>query len=103
MDRKISYVVKEEIGQVLLKYAKDLNVDPAVLPLEKLSEGFEVELEHGSVDARTDVTHDNVLMILKIALAHYEEMGPEYYVELKKMEERLEPTWKGKSIFKDRQ
>ncbi len=103
MDQKISYVGKKEIDQVLLRYAGDLNVDLAVLPLEKLAEGFEVELEHGSVDARTDVTHDNVLMILKIALAHYEEMGPEYYVELKKMEERLEPTWKGKSIFKDRQ
>lgn len=47
--------------------------------------GMDVELEHGTVDPKTDVTHDDPLMTGKIALAHLTEF-PDYYTRLAKME-----------------
>ena len=47
--------------------------------------GLGVELEHGSVTPRTDVTHDDPLLTGKIALAHLTEF-PDYYTRLAKME-----------------
>lgn len=40
-----------------------------------------VELEHGKIDPRTDVTHDDAIMTGKIALAHLYER-PDYYQRL---------------------
>jgi hypothetical protein len=39
---------------------------------------MDVELEHGTQDADTDVTGDDPLMTGKIALAHLREL-PDYY------------------------
>jgi len=47
--------------------------------------GLAVELEHGSRDPATDVTHDDLLMTGKIALAHLTEIR-DYYTRLAKME-----------------
>lgn len=47
--------------------------------------GLEVELEHGSRNPQTDVTHDDALLTGKIALAHLNE-NPEYYYQLALME-----------------
>ena len=46
--------------------------------LQDLLEGINVELEHGSINPSTDVTHDNLIMTAKIALAHLNEF-PNYY------------------------
>lgn len=46
---------------------------------------MEVELEHGSQDPATDVTHDDPVLTGKIALAHLNEF-PDYYVRLERME-----------------
>lgn len=47
--------------------------------------GMEVELEHGTVRALTNVSSDHLLTTGKIALAHLIEI-PDYYTRLLKME-----------------
>ena len=47
--------------------------------------GLRVELEHGSHDPETNVTHNDELMTAKIAWAHLKEI-PDYYTRLAKME-----------------
>jgi Protein of unknown function (DUF5661) len=59
------------------------------IALEALRRGMEVELEHGSRDARTNVTDDNPFITGKIALAHLLEM-PDYYERLAVMEQEAE-------------
>lgn len=59
---------------------------------KQLSDGMNVELEHGLVDPATNVTNDDPLMTMKIALAHLNEF-PDYYIRLKKMEEEAEEFW----------
>lgn len=57
--------------------------------VEQFRMGMDVELEHGLVDANTNVTNDDPIMTGKIALAHLNEF-PDYYTRLKKMEEEAE-------------
>ncbi len=57
--------------------------------VEQFRVGLHVELEHGSRDPDTDVTHDDPIVTGKIALAHLNEF-PDYYVRLEKMEEEAE-------------
>ena len=88
------------IGKRLVKkMATDLNVDLDVVCIDDLIEGMKVELEHGYVSPKTNVTNNDLLLTLKIALAHFEESGPEYYKELKKLEKKLNKKWKNKTIF----
>jgi len=56
--------------------------------------GLDVELEHGTRDAQTNVTDDDSLMTGKIALAHLKEF-PDYYTRLEHMEKEA------KQFFKD--
>ena len=60
--------------------------------VEQFRMGMDVELEHGTVDPRTDVTGDDPLMTGKIALAHLTEF-PDYYTRLEEMEEAAEKYW----------
>jgi hypothetical protein len=55
-------------------------VDP-----EEFRMGLQVEMEHGSRDPRTNVTHDDPLLTGRIAWAHLQEL-PDYYTRLKEME-----------------
>lgn len=50
-----------------------------------LAEGYQVELEHGKRDKQTNVTNDDPMKTLKIALKHLKET-PVYYERLKKVE-----------------
>lgn len=50
-----------------------------------LSYGYNVELEHGKRDKQTNVTNDDPIKTLKIALKHLKET-PDYYTKLKKVE-----------------
>lgn len=52
---------------------------------EDFQEGIRVELEHGAVDPKTDVTHDDPYATAKIAWAHLLER-PDYYQKLLEME-----------------
>jgi hypothetical protein len=57
--------------------------------LEQFRIGLAVELEHGTQDPATDVTHDDETVTGKIALAHLKEIG-DYYTRLAAMEREAE-------------
>lgn len=57
--------------------------------LEQFRMGLAVELEHGSQDPATDVTHDDEIITGKIALAHLKEIS-DYYTRLAAMEQDAE-------------
>ena len=57
--------------------------------LEQFRMGLAVELEHGTQDASTDVTHDDETITGKIALAHLKEIS-DYYTRLAAMERDAE-------------
>ncbi len=63
--------------------------------LKQFRAGLGVELEHGSVNQTTDVTHDDPLKTGKIALAHLTEF-PDYYTRLAKMEAEAKTFWASK-------
>ena len=47
---------------------------------EELLSGMNIELEHGLISPKTNVTDDDLVMTAKIALAHLNEF-PNYYNE----------------------
>ena len=60
--------------------AKQLGIDfeKVSFTAEEYLEGINIELEHGTVDAETNVTNDDGLMTGKIAYAHLKENGLYY-------------------------
>ena len=46
--------------------------------IEEFLDGINIELEHGTISPKTNVTNDDLLMTSKIALAHLNEF-PNYY------------------------
>jgi hypothetical protein len=63
--------------------------------LEQFRAGIDVELEHGTHDAQTDVTGDDPITTGKIALAHMKEF-PDYYDRLERMEEEAKRDWEAR-------
>jgi hypothetical protein len=63
--------------------------------LEQFRAGFAVELEHGTVNQKTNVTNDDPRMTGKIALAHLTEF-PDYYTRLAKLEAEAKSFWDSK-------
>ena len=45
---------------------------------EEFLDGINIELEHGTINPKTNVTNDNLIVTAKIALAHLNEF-PNYY------------------------
>lgn len=45
---------------------------------EEFLDGINIELEHGTVDPKTNVTNNDLIVTAKIALAHLNEF-PNYY------------------------
>lgn len=68
------------------KVGAELSIDWTDYDVEQFRMGMNVELEHGIVDASTNVTNDDPIMTGKIALAHLNEIS-DYYTRLEKMEE----------------
>lgn len=71
--------------------ASMLNINFDKFAPEELLTGMNIELEHGLIDPKTNVTNNNILDTTKIALAHLNEY-PNYYNEeygLLKFEEFL--------------
>ena len=62
-----------------------IGVDWSRFDLEQFRAGMDVEFEHGSHDAQTDVTGDDPIVTGKIAWAHLLEM-PDYYERLEALE-----------------
>jgi len=71
---------------------KQLGIDWAKFDVEQFRMGMDVELEHGVVDAATNVTNDDPLMTGKIALAHLNEFA-DYYTRLERLEEEAKEFW----------
>ena len=69
-----------------------LGIDWSQVDLEQFRMGLAVELEHGTRDPETDVTHDDLTLTGKISLAHLREF-PDYYTRLDKMEEEAIEFW----------
>jgi len=70
------------------KIGESLRVNFDVITPQMLMDGMNVELEHGTVDKRTNVTNDDLVLTAKIALAHFAE-GTNYYEKLHEMEKGL--------------
>jgi len=60
--------------------------------LEQVRAGMDVEMEHGSRFPDLDVTFDDPVVTVKIALAHLREF-PDYYERLAMMEREAEAAW----------
>ncbi len=60
--------------------------------LEDVTVGMNVELEHGTRFPDLDVTGDDPVITVKIALAHLREF-PDYYDRLAVMESDAEAAW----------
>lgn len=69
--------------------ADKIGMDFSKWDVEQFRMGMDVELEHGKVDPRTNVTNDDPVMTGKIAWAHLNEI-PDYYTRLYEMEEEAE-------------
>ncbi len=74
------------------KIGEELGIDWTGFDVEQFRMGMDVELEHGTVDPKTNVTDDVPLITGKIALAHLNEFT-DYYDRLSKMEEEAEKYW----------
>jgi len=66
-----------------------IGINWSKIALEEFRVGLGVEMEHGSHDPETDVTHDDPILTGKIAWAHLKEL-PDYYTRLVKMEAAAE-------------
>ena len=62
----------------IMEIAKYLKVDFNKFSPFDLLEGINVELEHGTINSKTNITNDDLLLTTKIALAHLNEF-PNYY------------------------
>ena len=61
--------------------------DTSPFDVDQFRIGMNVELEHGSQDPRTNVTHDDPITTGRIAWAHLNEFA-DYYTRLEAMEEQ---------------
>ena len=69
---------------------------------EEFLDGMNIELEHGKVNKKTNVTNDNLLITAKIAIAHLNEF-PNYYNQeygLRHFEEFLKTKLENPNIKK---
>ena len=57
---------------------KLLGVNFDKFTLEEFTDGINIELEHGLINKKTNVTNDDLIITAKIALAHLNEF-PNYY------------------------
>jgi hypothetical protein len=55
-----------------------LNIDFSKFSIEEFLDGINIEMEHGKVNEKTNVTNDDLIETAKIALAHLNEF-PNYY------------------------
>lgn len=62
----------------ILKIAKFLGVKFDNFSLDDLVTGINIELEHGLINKNTNVTDNDLITTMKIALAHLNEF-PDYY------------------------
>ena len=61
--------------------------------VEQFRMGLDVELEHGRISPKTNITDDDPIMTGKIALANLNEFA-DYYTRLAKLEKEADKFWK---------
>jgi hypothetical protein len=66
-----------------------LGIDWTKFDTNQFLMGINVELEHGLISPKTNVTNDDEITTGKIALAHLNEF-PDYYTRLGNMEKEAE-------------
>lgn len=64
--------------QEILSAAKTLGVKFDQFTVDDLITGVNIELEHGTQNPQTNVTNNDLILTMKIALAHLNEF-PNYY------------------------
>jgi len=77
----------------LKKIAKAIGIDMKKVSIPSLKEGYRVELEHGKVSSKTNVTNNDPAKTMKIVAAHLKEDSG-YYSKLAKMEKTFKKTKK---------
>jgi hypothetical protein len=88
-------VKKHFTAEEAKEIGEKLGIDWSKFDVEQFRHGMDVELEHGTVDPKTNVSDDDPLVTGKIALAHLKEF-PDYYHRLDEMEEEAEKFWEKK-------
>lgn len=67
--------------QDVLDASKILDVNFDKFTIEDLITGVSIELEHGTIDSKTNVTNNDLILTMKIALAHLNEFSNYYNKE----------------------
>jgi hypothetical protein len=80
---------KEFTNEEAKQIGEQVGIDWSKFDVDQFRRGMDVELEHGTVNAATNVTNDDPLMTGKIALAHLNEFA-DYYDRLGEMEKDAE-------------
>ena len=75
------------------KVGEKLGIKWDKFDVEQFRMGMDVELEHGKISPKTNITNDDPLMTGKIALAHLNEFS-DYYTRLEKLEKEADKFWK---------
>lgn len=73
--------------------ANKLGINLNKVNIEEFTKGLNVELEHGTISSKTDVTDDDYILTAKIAWAHLNEF-PDYYTRLAILEKEAREYWK---------
>jgi hypothetical protein len=99
-DQARTWLVTNPMGKrVPLRSAKfigeqlGIDWDAVRFDVEEFARGLVVEMEHGRIDGRTNVTDDDVFLTGKIAWAHLNEY-PDYYTRLDAMEQTAKNYWR---------
>lgn len=64
--------------QDIIQTAQMLGIQFDRFTLDDLITGIQIELEHGLINPKTNVTNNDLVLTMKIALAHLNEF-PNYY------------------------
>lgn len=76
--------------------AAGIDISQEQFGLDEVRDGMNVELEHGTRFPDLDVSGDDPVITVKIALAHLREFG-DYYDRLAVMERDGEAAWEARS------
>ena len=68
-------------NQEIFEIAKTLGIRFDKFTFDEFKRGIEIELEHGLVNPKTNVTNNDLLKTAKIALAHLNEFSNYYNVD----------------------
>lgn len=91
---KLNFTIEEayEIGIAL-----GINWNISEFTVHQFHIGLNVELEHGKRNAETNITDDDPILTGKLVLLHLKKL-PDYYIRLKKMEEKAKVDWDMKEV-----